>query len=93
MDYNTPVSYIFALAAFGAALLSLISGIAALVIYETGVTHKDMGTLKVSLFVLGGTWFDIVQDMSRGKVVCLLLWLAWPSVCLAIAAFCLFLCK
>jgi hypothetical protein len=31
--------------------------------------------------------------MSRRKVVCLLLWLAWPSVCLAVATFCLFLCK
>jgi hypothetical protein len=57
MDYNTSVSYIFALAAFGAALLSLISGVAALVIYETSVTHKDMGTLTVSLFVWYGVFF------------------------------------
>ena len=31
--------------------------------------------------------------MSRRKVIWLLLWLAWPSVCLALATFCLFLCK
>ncbi|KAJ8594662.1 hypothetical protein M405DRAFT_808582 [Rhizopogon salebrosus TDB-379] len=76
MDYDAPASYIIALIAFGAALLSVISGAAVLVMYETGTSHKDMDTLK---------------HMSRRKVICLLLWLAWPSVCLAVATFCLFL--
>ncbi|OJA08193.1 hypothetical protein AZE42_11303 [Rhizopogon vesiculosus] len=76
MNYENPASYILALAAFGGALLSVITGAAVLVIYETTVTHKDMETLK---------------DMSRRKVVFLLVWLAWPSVCLAFATFCLFL--
>jgi len=93
MNYENPASYILALAAFGGALLSVITGAAVLVIYETTVTHKDMGTLKVSLFVLSGACFYIVQDMSRRKVVFLLVWLAWPSVCLGFATFCLFLCK
>ena len=34
-----------------------------------------------------------LQEMSRIQVICLLLWLAWPSVCLAIATSCLYLCK
>jgi len=51
MDYTTSVSYIFTLIAFGASLLSVISGAVALVIYETSVTHKNMETLTVSLFV------------------------------------------
>jgi len=76
MNYDTPASYILAIVAFGSALLSVISGAAVLVIYETSVTQKDMETLK---------------DMSRRKVVALLLWLAWPSVSLALATFCLFL--
>lgn len=93
MDYDAPASYIFALVAFGAALLSVISGVAVLVIYETGASHRDMNTLKVGLFVHGDAWFDIVQHMSRGRIVCLLLWLAGPSLCLAVATICLFLCK
>jgi len=76
MGYNTPASYILALVAFGAALLSVISGAAVLIMYETGTTHHDMETLK---------------HMSRRKVIFLLLWLAWPSVCLAVATFCLYL--
>ena len=48
MNYDNPVSYILALIAFGTALLSVITGAAVLVIYETSVTHKDMETLKVS---------------------------------------------
>jgi hypothetical protein len=39
---------------FGAALLSVISGAAVLVIYETSTTHKDMETLKVRLFIWAG---------------------------------------
>jgi hypothetical protein len=52
MDYDAPASYIIALIAFGAALLSVISGAAVLVMYETGTSHKDMDTLKVCLFIL-----------------------------------------
>ncbi|OJA13151.1 hypothetical protein AZE42_11171 [Rhizopogon vesiculosus] len=46
MNYENPASYILALVAFGAALLSVITGAAVLVIYETTITHKDMRTLK-----------------------------------------------
>jgi hypothetical protein len=52
MDYDAPASYIFTLIAFGAALLSVVSGVAALVMYATSTVHKDMEILKVSLFVL-----------------------------------------
>ena len=50
MNYDTPASYILAIVAFGLALLSVITGASVLIIYETSVTHKDMETLKVSLF-------------------------------------------
>jgi hypothetical protein len=52
MDYDAPASYIFALIAFGAALLSVVSGVAVLDTYETGTAHKNIEILKVSLFVL-----------------------------------------
>ncbi|OJA08192.1 hypothetical protein AZE42_11304 [Rhizopogon vesiculosus] len=76
MSYDTPASYILTLVASCAALLSVISGAVVIIMYETGTTHYDMQTLK---------------GMSRRKIVFLLLWLAWPSVCLAVAAVCLFL--
>ncbi|OAX37263.1 hypothetical protein K503DRAFT_801384 [Rhizopogon vinicolor AM-OR11-026] len=47
MSYDTPASYILALVASCAALLSVISGAVVIVMYETGTTHYDMGTLKV----------------------------------------------
>lgn len=75
MAYGTPISYIFAMVAFGAALLSVISGAAVLIIYETSTTHKDMESLK---------------HMSRHQVIALLLWLAYPSICLSFATFFLF---
>ncbi|KAG2752187.1 hypothetical protein P692DRAFT_20829949 [Suillus brevipes Sb2] len=75
MAYNSSVSYIFAMVSFGAALLSVISGAAVLVIYETSTTHKDMETLK---------------HMSRHQVIALLLWLAYPSICLSVATCFLF---
>ncbi|KIK45821.1 hypothetical protein CY34DRAFT_487003 [Suillus luteus UH-Slu-Lm8-n1] len=75
MAYNSSVSYIFAMISFGAALLSVISGAAVLVIYETSTTHKDMETLK---------------HMSRHQVIALLLWLAYPSICLSVATCFLF---
>jgi hypothetical protein len=75
MDFNTPASYVFAIIAFNAALLSVISGAAVVVIYETSITHKEMEYLK---------------DMSRQQIVCLLLWLAYPSICLAVASCFLF---
>ncbi|KAG1879314.1 hypothetical protein C8R48DRAFT_830015 [Suillus tomentosus] len=75
MAYNFSISYIFAMVSFGAALLSVISGSAVLVIYETSTAHKDMETLK---------------RMPRHQVIALLLWLAYPSVCLSIASCCLF---
>jgi len=52
MNYDSPASYSFALAAFGAALLSVISGVAVLAMYETGTAHNHMQALTVSLFVL-----------------------------------------
>jgi hypothetical protein len=52
MDYDAPSSYIFTIIAFGAALLSVVSGVGALVMYETGTAQENMETLKVSLFVL-----------------------------------------
>ncbi|KAG2149352.1 hypothetical protein DEU56DRAFT_781769 [Suillus clintonianus] len=76
MAYNTPASYIFVIAAFSAALLSVISGAAVVVVYETSVTHKDMGSLI---------------HMLRHQVICLLLWLAFPSICLALATCFLFM--
>ncbi|KAG2075987.1 hypothetical protein BDR04DRAFT_812223 [Suillus decipiens] len=75
MDFNTPASYAFALIAFSAALLSVISGAAVVIIYETGVVHKDMKCLK---------------NLSRHQIIFLLLWLAFPSICLAVATCFLF---
>ncbi|KAG1800122.1 hypothetical protein EV424DRAFT_433094 [Suillus variegatus] len=75
MAYNSSISYIFAMVSFGAALLSVISGSAVLVIYETSTAHKDMDSLK---------------RMQRHQVIALLLWLAYPSVCLSIATCFLF---
>ncbi|KAG2061247.1 hypothetical protein BDR06DRAFT_249936 [Suillus hirtellus] len=75
MAYNSSISYIFAMVSFGAALLSVISGSAVLVIYETSTAHKDMETLKC---------------MPRHQVIALLLWLAYPSLCLSVATCFLF---
>ncbi|KAG2158131.1 uncharacterized protein EDB93DRAFT_1123076 [Suillus bovinus] len=75
MAYNSSISYIFAMISFGAALLSVISGSAVLVIYETSTAHKDMETLRY---------------MPRHQVIALLLWLAYPSICLSIATCFLF---
>ncbi|KAG1835697.1 hypothetical protein EV424DRAFT_1358341 [Suillus variegatus] len=75
MVLDTAASYVFAMIAFSAALLSVISGAAVVVIYQTSTVHKDMEHLK---------------DMSRCQIICLLLWLAYPSICLAVAACCLF---
>jgi hypothetical protein len=52
MDYDAPASYIFTIIAFGAALLSVVSGVPALVMYETSTAQENMKILKVSLFVL-----------------------------------------
>ncbi|KAG2055563.1 hypothetical protein BDR06DRAFT_325372 [Suillus hirtellus] len=76
MAYNSPISYIIAMISFDAALLSVISGSAVLVIYETSTAHKDMETLKY---------------MPRYQVIALLLWLAYPSICLSVATCFLFL--
>ncbi|KAG1856805.1 hypothetical protein C8R48DRAFT_717835 [Suillus tomentosus] len=76
MAYNSPISYIIAMISFDAALLSVISGSAVLVIYETSTAHKDMETLK---------------HMPRYQVIALLLWLAYPSICLSVATCFLFL--
>ncbi|KAG2348521.1 hypothetical protein BDR05DRAFT_995897 [Suillus weaverae] len=46
MAYDTPASYVFAMIAFSAALLSVISGAALVIIYETSTTHKDMTRLR-----------------------------------------------
>jgi len=51
MAYNSTGSYIFTMITFGAALLSVTSGIAVHVMYDTSVTHRDMEALKVSLFI------------------------------------------
>lgn len=75
MAYDTPASYVFAMIAFSAALLSVISGAALVVIYETSTTHKDMEHLR---------------HMSPHQIICLLLWLAYPSICLAVSTCCLF---
>ncbi|KAG1882975.1 hypothetical protein F4604DRAFT_316710 [Suillus subluteus] len=75
MAYNSSISYLFAMISFSAALLSVISGAAVLVIYETSTSNKDMETLK---------------HMPRHQIVALLLWLAYPSICLSVATFCLF---
>ncbi|KAG1800123.1 hypothetical protein EV424DRAFT_1648011 [Suillus variegatus] len=75
MAFDTAASYVFAMIAFDAALLSVISGAAVVVIYETSTVHKDMVHLR---------------DMSRCQIICLLLWLAYPSICLAVATCCLF---
>jgi len=50
MAYNSSISYLFAMVSFSAALLSVISGAAVLVIYETSTSNKDMESLKVSPF-------------------------------------------
>ncbi|KAG1719763.1 hypothetical protein EDB19DRAFT_1781557 [Suillus lakei] len=76
MPYTNSVSYIFAMISFGVALLGVISGAAVLVMYKTCTTHQDMNTLKY---------------MSRHQVLALLLWLAYPSICLSVATFFLFL--
>ncbi|KAG1749039.1 uncharacterized protein EDB91DRAFT_1079142 [Suillus paluster] len=76
MAYGNSTSYILGMVSFGAALLSVISGAAVLVIYETSTTHQDMETLKT---------------MARHQVICLLVWLAWPSICLAVSTFFLFI--
>ncbi|KAG2360885.1 hypothetical protein BDR07DRAFT_1411399 [Suillus spraguei] len=75
MDFNTPASYAFTLIAFSTALLSVISGAAVVIIYETSVVHKDMECLKI---------------MSRHQIIFLLLWLAYPPICLAISTCFLF---
>lgn len=75
MAYDTPASYVFAMIAFSAALLSVISGAALVIIYETSTTHKDMTRLR---------------HMSGRQIICLLLWLAYPSICLAVATCFLF---
>ncbi|KAG2158132.1 uncharacterized protein EDB93DRAFT_1123092 [Suillus bovinus] len=75
MAYNSSISYIFAMVSFGAALLSVISGSAVLIIYETSTAHKDMETLR---------------HMPRHHVIALLLWMAYPSICLSIATCFLF---
>ncbi|KAG0706313.1 hypothetical protein DFH29DRAFT_168393 [Suillus ampliporus] len=66
MTYETPVSFIFAMVAFNAALFSVIYGAAVIAVCETSTTHKDMETLR---------------EMSRHHIICLLLWLACPSIC------------
>ncbi|KAG2366860.1 hypothetical protein BDR07DRAFT_1395287 [Suillus spraguei] len=76
MAYNSSISYIFAMVSFSAALLSVISGAAVLVIYETSTANKDMESLK---------------HMRRHQIIALLLWLAIPSICLSVATFYLFL--
>lgn len=75
MDFNTPASYPCTLIAFSTALLSVISGAAVVIIYETSVVHKDMECLKI---------------MSRHQIIFLLLWLAYPPICLAISTCFLF---
>lgn len=75
MAFDTRASYVFAMMAFSAALLSVISGAAVVIIYETSVTHKDMERLR---------------DMSPHQIICLLFWLAHPSLCLAAATCFLF---
>ncbi|KAG2041507.1 hypothetical protein BDR03DRAFT_946672, partial [Suillus americanus] len=77
MAYNSSISYLFAMVSFSAALLSVISGASVLVIYETSTSNKDMETLK---------------HMPRHHIIALLLWLAYPSICLSVATFCLFVC-
>lgn len=75
MAFDSRASYVFAMIAFSAALLGVISGAAVVIIYQTSVTHKDMERLK---------------DMSTHQIICLLLWLAHPSICLAVATCFLF---
>jgi hypothetical protein len=53
MAFDTRASYVFAMMAFTAALFSVISGAAVVIIYETSTTHKDMERLKVSSTCLG----------------------------------------
>ncbi|KAJ8587267.1 hypothetical protein M405DRAFT_315723 [Rhizopogon salebrosus TDB-379] len=76
MDYDAPASYIFTIIAFGAALLSVASGVAVLIMYESRTADKNT---------------DILKSLSPRKVIVLLLWLAWPPFCLAVATFCLLL--
>ncbi|KAG1734490.1 hypothetical protein EDB19DRAFT_2040882 [Suillus lakei] len=76
MPYTNSVSYIFAMISFGVALLGVISRASVLVIYETCTTHQDMDTLKY---------------MSRHQVLALLIWLAYPSICLSVATCFLFM--
>ncbi|KAG1842742.1 hypothetical protein DFJ58DRAFT_51489 [Suillus subalutaceus] len=75
MAYNSSISYIFAMVSFGAALLSVTSGTAVLVIYQASTTHKDMQTFK---------------RMSRRQITALLIWLAYPSICLSVSTCFLF---
>jgi hypothetical protein len=91
MAYNSSVSYIFAMISFGAALLSVISGAAVLVIYETSTTHKDMETLKVRLFVWAGSRFD-TRHSTCHDIKSLHSCYGWhtpQSVCQSLLAFCL----
>ncbi|KAG1838613.1 hypothetical protein C8R48DRAFT_742617 [Suillus tomentosus] len=51
MVFDTAASYVFAMISFSAALLSVISGAAVVVIYETSTVHKDMEHLRSPLAV------------------------------------------
>jgi len=53
MNYDSPASYSFALAAFCAALLSVISGLSVLFMHDTGAEKHHMQVITVSLSVLG----------------------------------------
>ncbi|KAG1752023.1 hypothetical protein EDB19DRAFT_1824428 [Suillus lakei] len=44
MAYDTTISYMFAMVAFGAALLSVTPRVAVHAMYDTSVTHMDMDT-------------------------------------------------
>jgi len=45
----------------GCVWRGIASGVAVLVMYETGAAYHDMETRKVSLFVCAIAWFDMVQ--------------------------------
>jgi hypothetical protein len=90
MAYNSTASYMFAMVTFGAALLSVTSGVAVHVMYETSITHRDMDALKVSLFVWDSVIWHISSTCHDGKYfACYVGWHAHRSVWPLLPALCL----
>ncbi|KAG1734886.1 uncharacterized protein EDB91DRAFT_575104 [Suillus paluster] len=73
MPYASHGSYILQVAAFVAALISLMTGTSVLIIYDTCYAGNDMKDLLKSL------------KRNRRRLVCCLLLMAYPSMALAVS--------